>query len=91
MLTLPSKFSQKRNMCVGGEYICFYVKKITFQFIFISANVVTLVLVDSQKTFYNLKPYTNYTVYVRAYASVCGASEQSEPKTVTTLLQHLLK
>jgi hypothetical protein len=25
------------------------------------------------------------TVYVRAYASVCGASEQSEPKTVTTL------
>ena len=72
-------------MCGRGEYICFYVKKITFQFIFISVNVVTLVLVDSQKTFNNLKPYTNYTVYVRAYASVCGASEQSEPKTVTTL------
>ena len=72
-------------MCVGGGIL---QKKLTFQFIFISENVVTvltLVLVDSQKTFNNLKPYTNYTVYVRAYTSLCGASEQSEPKTVTTL------
>jgi len=78
-------FPQKRNMCVGGGIYIFFCKKITFQFIYISVNVVTLVLVDSQKTFNNLEPYTNYTVYVRAYASVCGASEQSEPKTVTTL------
>ena len=72
-------------MCGRGNIYVFLLKKITFQFIFISVKVVRrIVLHSQQKTFNNLKPYTNYTVYVRAYALLCGSSEQSEPKTVTT-------
>ncbi|XP_063438172.1 protogenin-like [Mytilus trossulus] len=51
------------------------------------SNVETQVMLatDTMKMFTDLVPYTNYTVFVLAYTSKCGAGEQSDPVTVATL------
>ncbi|CAC5421945.1 unnamed protein product, partial [Mytilus coruscus] len=51
------------------------------------SNVETQVMLatDSMKTFTGLVPFTNYTAFVTAFTTMCGAGDHSDPVTVATL------